>query len=308
MEKHLISLDIDGSQMVMHEERTEASDANSKILRDCLHHLQDLGHVVIHNTGISFNNVWERMMGGTTSYPEPLLAKANAVLTNVGTEITIPPYTVPESGTLLKAWDESLRKECPPDLIRESVLFVRSLKGVSIKEDPVNAVANFKVTCLLEDNDSHSSTTANIARMLYDEFDGKLQVTFWNRLGFDITPAAASKGSALEFMANHFKVSENNVIVVGDSLNDWSMFNQNKCYRGILPSNVMPELSQKVHELGRPDNFFFAEQGNVGPLGVIHGLVHFGLLDHNNCLLNLSRPNRPTHLAGKPNGNTNTIS
>ena len=57
----------------------------------------------------------------------------------------------------------------------------------------------------------------------------------------DVLPAGANKGTAVEFLAQKWKVPRTRVLVAGDSGNDLSMFLQG--FRGIVVGNAQAELA-----------------------------------------------------------------
>ena len=56
----------------------------------------------------------------------------------------------------------------------------------------------------------------------------------------DVLPAGVDKGTAAVFLAKHWGVPRERVIVCGDTANDLSMFEQGFC--GIVVGNALPEL------------------------------------------------------------------
>jgi sucrose-6F-phosphate phosphohydrolase len=95
-------------------------------------------------------------------------------------------------------------------------------------------------------------------------------VVYSSQLHLDILPAAAAKGNALAWLADHLGVALEQILVAGDSGNDSTMFLL-PGVRGIVVENAQPELYEAVVELP----VFCAAQ--VMADGVLEGLEHFGL-------------------------------
>jgi sucrose-6F-phosphate phosphohydrolase len=82
----------------------------------------------------------------------------------------------------------------------------------------------------------------------------------------DVVPSGANKGTAAAFLARHWGLSEERVLVSGDSGNDLAMFLQN--FRGIIVANARPELKAMA---GR--NVFLSQFAYAN--GVLDGVRHW---------------------------------
>jgi sucrose-6-phosphatase len=99
----------------------------------------------------------------------------------------------------------------------------------------------------------------------------KVTVVYSSHRDLDILPAAASKGSALQWLCEHRGLDLSQAIVAGDTGNDTSMFLL-PGVRGIVVENAQPELLEAlVHAPVYAAMQILAD-------GVIEGLVHFGVL------------------------------
>lgn len=277
-DKILASLDIDWTQFIP-EDRTTDTDAGSFRLRDQLNALRKADRAfVVHNTGIPLHRVFDRMTGMTPEYPRAVIASADAVISDVGTEITLPPFTKVNGvvqGTPLSEWQDRLKQICPPELMDDVKAFIGGLPSTVLKQEAV--VSPFKVTAIVENPDSHSEVIQDVSQQIAERYAGVLQVTFWSRNGFDITPTASGKGPALSFLHQMWGVKAENVIVGGDSMNDLSMFAENHSFKGIIPGNAMQELVQELSRMNRR-NMYLAPQDKAGPYGILQGLEYFDVI------------------------------
>jgi hydroxymethylpyrimidine pyrophosphatase-like HAD family hydrolase len=82
----------------------------------------------------------------------------------------------------------------------------------------------------------------------------------------DILPAATNKGTAATYLARHWGIDRDNVIVAGDSGNDLEMFSAG--FRGIVVANAQPEL-RSLHA-----GCVYHAQGEFAA-GVLEGLRHW---------------------------------
>ena len=58
----------------------------------------------------------------------------------------------------------------------------------------------------------------------------------------DIVPKNVSKGAALKFLSNYLQINENEILAVGDNLNDLEMLKNAGV--GIAVNNAYPEIKQ----------------------------------------------------------------
>lgn len=103
-------------------------------------------------------------------------------------------------------------------------------------------------------------------RSLLREQNLSADLIFSSNRDLDVLPAGVNKGTAVEFLAQKWRIGRPRVIVAGDSGNDLSMFVQG--FRGIVVANAQSEMS----DLEGPNIYHspldFAD-------GVIDGLEHW---------------------------------
>jgi hydroxymethylpyrimidine pyrophosphatase-like HAD family hydrolase len=99
------------------------------------------------------------------------------------------------------------------------------------------------------------------------------QVIWSSGRDLDIIPSAAGKGKAIRYLIQFLALGSRRVVVVGDSGNDRSMFDEFE--HGIIVANAQPELKRLSDETPQP-GIYFAKQPFAA--GVEEGLRDFGLL------------------------------
>lgn len=194
------------------------------------------------------------------------LPEADAIVSQVGTEIYLPPFS-PEMAPL-PAWDQHLRRH----FSRERALsFLEGIPGLEMQPDIYNTP--LKVSAFLHHAPDPDAAAARIRqRIVAAGAAGRYQVVWSSGMHLDILPAAAGKGHALHFLLDHLQLAPSQVIVAGDSGNDLAMFAAFQ--RGIIVANAQPELKALQGE-DRPHLYFAAASHAEG---VAEGLHHFGLL------------------------------
>jgi HAD superfamily hydrolase (TIGR01484 family) len=85
---------------------------------------------------------------------------------------------------------------------------------------------------------------------------------------FDVLPKGVSKGPSLRRLINHLSIAESNVLVAGDTLNDYSMFGLGLC--GVAVSNSEPAL---VNRLANDRKTFRASR--PGAAGIAEAIRNF---------------------------------
>lgn len=195
------------------------------------------------------------------------LPKADAIISQVGTEIYLPPFTV--DADPLPAWDARLKRDYSR---RRALQFLEDIEGLKMQPDRFNTP--LKVSCYLDDTPDPDAAAARIRRRVAEAgADDQYCVVWSSGRDLDILPAAAGKGKAIRFLLDYWQRPSKNVVVAGDSGNDRAMFDEFEY--GIVVGNAQPELKQ-LRDENPPPTFYFAQQSHAA--GVAEGLRHFGIL------------------------------
>jgi sucrose-6F-phosphate phosphohydrolase len=180
------------------------------------------------------------------------LPKPDAIIGGVGTEIH--DLT---AGKRLIGW--------PPISYSWNPYIVRATCALhdELEEQPQHLVSHYKVSFYGYDLDEEF--LRHLARELATAGQGVAVVYSSNR-DLDILPANTSKGAAAAFLAEHWRIKREHVIVAGDSGNDLDMFDQG--FRGIVVGNAQAELKS----LDDPSVYHATRHFAAG---VVEGLRHW---------------------------------
>ncbi len=102
-----------------------------------------------------------------------------------------------------------------------------------------NKISCQKVATLVAEQDQ-----AALFEKLQIIFGGKYEVTCSAKVLIEIIPVGENKGSALAFLAEHYKIPKGKVCAIGDNLNDLSMLEA--ADYGVAVGNCSPLLREKV--------------------------------------------------------------
>lgn len=194
------------------------------------------------------------------------LPQPDAVISQVGTEIYLPPLT--EDAAPLPAWDRLLHGQFER---AEALAFLAGEDGLELQPEQYNTA--LKVSAFLDSTPDPDETAGRIRqRIAAAGLADRFQVVWSSGIHLDIIPAAAGKGNAIRFLLDHLSLSPRRVLVAGDSGNDRSMF---LAYSGIIVANAQPELMRLREEQPEAGHFFATEPYAAG---VAEGLRHFGML------------------------------
>ena len=190
------------------------------------------------------------------------LPQADAIVSQVGTEIYLPPFD--EEMKPLPAWQEKQRA-CFSR--RRALQFLQGIEGLQMQPKRYNTP--LKVSAYLHHTPDPEEAAAHVRQRVRTADRNCYQVVWSSGMHLDIIPALAGKGNAIHFLLNYLNLSSQRVIVAGDSGNDRSMFAAFP--RGIVVANAQPELLQ-LRATASPDHYFAREKFAAG---VSEGLCHF---------------------------------
>jgi sucrose-6F-phosphate phosphohydrolase len=200
---------------------------------------------LVYSSGRFFGSIRESI--ARFHLPEPA-----GVICGVGTEIH--DLT---TGERIAGWPEAAC-DWNPLLIRAACA-----ERPELVEQPGHLLSDFKISYY-----GHNLSDAYLARLTrqLDELGQEVGIVYSSNRDLDILPAATNKGTAATFLARHWGIGRDRVIVAGDSGNDLEMFRTG--FRGIVVGNAQPELLSL-----RDPNVYHAE-GHFAA-GVLEGLQHW---------------------------------
>jgi len=192
------------------------------------------------------------------------LPEADAVISQVGTEIYMPPFK--EGAPPLRDWEIKLKNEFSRQTAES---FVEGIEGVEIQPEMYNTPlkASFYM-----DNVKNAEEAVDTIKKRASKLPG-YQVVWSSGRDLDIIPASAGKGKAISFLVQDLGFTPHGVIPAGDSGNDRAMFEEFR--KGIVVANAKPELKAiKTEPMG--EKIFFATKNYAA--GVMEGLKHYEIL------------------------------
>ena len=196
---------------------------------------------LVYNSGRFFDSVRESVR--LTALPPP-----DAIIGGVGTEIYFPA-----DGRRLNSW--------PQRNVRWNASAVRDAVNAhkELTPQPDELQSNYKIS--FYGKDLTEAFLQHLKRQL--SFLGyRVEVVYSSNRDLDVLPADVNKGRAAAFLAKHWSISSDRVVVCGDSGNDLSMFQQD--FLGVTVANAHEELRQLNHE-----RVYHAQQNYAA--GVVEG-------------------------------------
>ncbi|TVR48821.1 MAG: HAD-IIB family hydrolase [Planctomycetota bacterium] len=192
------------------------------------------------------------------------LPMPDAVITQVGTEIYLPPF-LPDAAPLA-SWDARLRAEFDR---QEACAFVDSGAGWVLQggagNTPLKASWWYQGTA-----DPEAAAAAVVAAVAAS---GRPYRVVWSSgQDLDILPASAGKARAVEHVAQHFGVSQSACVVAGDTGNDLDMIGHFP--HAVVVANARSELLDWARAHPRP-GLHVATADHAA--GVLEGLRALGV-------------------------------
>jgi sucrose-6F-phosphate phosphohydrolase len=183
----------------------------------------------------------------STGLPEP-----DALIGHVGTHIE--SYA---RGERIAGWPR-LAGPWDPWVVRQ---VMATVDGIELQPEEFNSP--HKVSYYY-----HDATGAQLAELQsrLEAAGQAVRIVYSSCRDLDVLPAGLDKGAAAAFLAQHWGVPRERVIVCGDTANDLSMFEQG--FRGIVVGNALAEL----RSLRSPD--VYHARGHFAA-GVAEGLRHW---------------------------------
>lgn len=199
-----------------------------------------------------------------TGFEGENIPQADAIITQVGTEIYLPPFSAGMQP--LQEWADRLHRQYSR---QQAVSFLSNIDGAVLQADRYNT--SLKASFYL-DQAPNPDRAAELVQQRVAAAGDSYQVVWSSGKHLDILPAAAGKANAVRFLIHHLQLAPQQVIAAGDSGNDRSML-VGLDY-GIVVGNAQPEL--KYLQGDPPAQLYFAQQPFAA--GVAEGLGQLGVL------------------------------
>ena len=184
----------------------------------------------------------------STALPEPA-----AVIADLGTDIR---WYV--TGAAVAGWREQLNRSW--DSLRVRAALAR-FSMLELQPEPFQS--EFKVSYF-----AHSASDQLLRAICGALREANLLADpiYSSNRDLDVVPRGANKGTAAAFLARYWRLSDERVLVCGDSANDLAMFQQS--FRGIVVANAHPELKALTGQHVFVSQFAYAD-------GVLDGVQHW---------------------------------
>jgi sucrose-6-phosphatase len=185
------------------------------------------------------------------------LLKPDGLITSVGTEIYL------EEDTLWSTWEQRIANGW-----QRSTILEIATQFADLKLQPSAEQRPYKVSYFL----TETAAIETIPRLRQElrQHSIAAEIIYSGQQDLDIIPKASNKGSAVQFLQQHWSVTSG--LACGDSGNDISLFSYDLPY-GILVGNSRPELLL-WYELNATERHYLAH-ANCSH-GILEGLQHFG--------------------------------
>jgi mannosylfructose-6-phosphate phosphatase len=200
---------------------------------------------LVYNSGRFYSSVVASI--DSTALPEP-----DAVIGGVGTEIRFYP-----DGRSLEAWPAQFAGY-EASAVRECLA-----RFAELAPQPLELQSRWKTSYFVDG--APPEFLARLKRRLQAE-GLAVELIYSSRRDLDVLPAAANKGSAAAFLAEHWNLAREKVMASGDSGNDLALFQQG--FRGIVVANAHAELKAL-----RGENVYHSPHAHAA--GVLDGLEYW---------------------------------
>jgi len=201
---------------------------------------------LVYATGRFLPSIIEAVQ--TTALPAP-----DIIISAVGTNIYHYPSNQPQSD-----WHIHINQNWNAKKIRD-MFAARS----ELELQPDEFQSEYKVSYYLRD------ATPEQLQSLHDEVTGasiESEMIYSSNRDLDFLPVRADKGKAAVFVASHWQIPAERVLVSGDTGNDRALFEHG--FRGIVVGNAQPELKNFTGP-----QVYHARQSFAA--GVLEGIKHW---------------------------------
>ena len=184
-----------------------------------------------------------------------------------------------------KGWIEHVNKQSPG---WDAMAIRDAVAGIDAMQEQESEHQNqFKQSYYVE-HEKKDQVLKKVDELVKGKFDEVIVYSFDSQDGkglLDFLPASATKRTALEYVAEEYGVTKEDVVFCGDSGND--IFPLTAGFRGVLVKNADDQLVENVKRAMNLDpelKVYFAKGDFKGlhgyyTSGVIEGAYHYGVFD-----------------------------
>ncbi|MEX2640639.1 MAG: HAD-IIB family hydrolase [Balneolales bacterium] len=183
------------------------------------------------------------------------------IISSVGTEIYYGDSLdslQPDDG-----WSAHISYQWKPDRVKE---ILSQLDFIEMQRE--DGERRFKLSYVMDPSDDHLATVHN----KLTEAKLRYNIAYSHDAYLDILPQRASKGKAIDYMSRKWHISPKNILVAGDSGNDYEML------YGKRLAVVVGNHSNELKKLEGNKSVYFSKSPYAA--GIIEGARHYNFLDN----------------------------
>jgi sucrose-6F-phosphate phosphohydrolase len=199
-----------------------------------------------------------------SGFTEEYIPVPDAVITQVGTEIFLPPFSADEKP--LEDWDKLLKSEYKRSEAEE---FVKDIPGLEMQPEKYNTA--LKLSVYLDNTPDPEAAAKKVIDRVAKSNSKGYRVVWSSGRDLDIIPKSSGKANAIKHVIKIQNLQPEKVIVAGDSGNDRVMFEEFPY--GIMVANAKPELVEFLKSSSASPHHYLAKKPCAE--GVEEGLKHF---------------------------------
>ena len=184
----------------------------------------------------------------------------DVIISSVGTEIYYGPDL--DNLSMDSGWRSHISYQWKPNTIK-AVLS----KFDFLEAQERDGVRDFKISYNMKPNDDHLA----LVHQRLTESKLRYQLIYSHGAFLDILPQRASKGRAIQYLGNKWDIKPENILVSGDSGNDYEMLYGKRL--AVVVGNHSPE----IESLRGNRRVYFADSNYAG--GIIEGIRHYRFMD-----------------------------
>ncbi|BDV03499.1 MAG: haloacid dehalogenase [Candidatus Hepatoplasma scabrum] len=268
-EKWLIALDID--RTLIPDQNINSNQPSNHILDDeikILNKLNKKGHKIVIATGrslksteelfknINLNIILSNFNGCYISIP-----KKNKILLETKMDLDILRSIAKEKilqdikyNLIFKYLDHVEIENFNDQLILE---FYNNFDNFKIKKLNIDKVINQPISAYMHLKIKDNIDTKEILNKLKAKYNNQLNLWYWrDKLGdsiiLEINNKKYNKWSSILFIANKYKIKKENIITIGDNLNDYEMIKN--ANHGVAMINGLDEIKEIANHITKYDN------------------------------------------------------
>lgn len=236
----LVGTDYDGTLCINHQ----VSDKNLQ----AIHNFRKQGHYFGIVTGRSPESIFQEIKrwGLELDY---LIANNGGVIFNQ--EMQLIKSTWIDFDRALEIIDYIRTCDCVSYVINDGYYRAKVVVNPKLEDKKYGKTTGFKSA----DEILSNKRIAQLVISLHDDHNAKeiqeyinthfqdVAIAYTNINCVDIAPVGISKAEGLRFLANHFKLNEEQIYTIGDAMNDFPMLT---AFHGYCVNNASDELKEKI--------------------------------------------------------------